>query len=215
MRRRDVVLGLLAAMTAGSPSHTIAHGSGRHAAGAGGADVTDPLAGRFGGPFTLTDQNGRRVSDRDFRGRFMLVYFGFTHCVDVCPIDLALQHQALIEIGDLAERVQPLFVTVDPARDRPEVLKAYLANFHPATLGLTGSEPEIAAVAKAYRVHRRKVALDHPDAAHLRDAAGSYIVDHGTLTFLMGPDGSFRTLIPHDVTSERLTAILKDYLGRE
>lgn len=211
MKRRTVLACLAAGLLAPFPA--LAHGTGGGSAATDAAP--DPLAGRFGGPFVLTAHDGRRVSDTDFRGRFMLVYFGFTHCVDVCPIDLAIQHRALLDVGELAERVQPLFVTVDPERDTPEVLKAYLADFHPATIGLTGSEAEIAAVAKAYRVRRRKVALTHPDAAHLREAAGSYIVDHGSLTFLMDPDGAFRTLVPHDVSADRLTAILRDHLVRE
>ncbi|HUG62021.1 MAG TPA: SCO family protein [Methylomirabilota bacterium] len=176
------------------------------------AAEADPLAGRFGGPFTLTDHTGRRVSDSDFRGKYLLVYFGFTHCVDACPIDLAIQHLALDAIGPAADLVQPLFITVDPARDTPDVLAAYLEGFHPSTIGLTGSESEIAGAAKAYRVHRRKVALDGPEAEHLRDTAGVYIVDHGTLTFLMGPDGQFLTLAPHTTTAERLAELLLSYL---
>ncbi|MBH0238249.1 SCO family protein [Methylobrevis albus] len=185
-----------------------------HEAHGAAAVPVDPLAGRFGGPFTLTSHRGTRVSDTDFRGALMLVYFGFTHCVDVCPVDLAVQQGALAEIGDLASRIQPLFITVDPARDTPEVLASYLAPFHPATLGLTGTEAEIAAVAKAYRVHRRRVPLDGPEAEHLRDAAGAYIVDHGALTFLMGPDGRFLTLVPHGAGIDRLATLLAGYAAK-
>jgi protein SCO1/2 len=166
----------------------------------------DPLATRFGGPFTLTDHHGKRVSDRDFRGRFMLVYFGFSRCTDTCPVDLPIIAQALDAIGPLADKVAPLFVTVDPANDTPAVLAPYVAAFHPRLIGLTGSETEIAAIAKAYRVHRRKLSLP-------RHHDGEYAVDHGSLTYLMGKDGAFLTLLPHDSGAKRLAAILTKYLG--
>ena len=110
-----------------------------------------PLAGAsLGGPFTLTDQNGRRVSDRDFAGRYRIVYFGFASCPDVCPTDLQTVGAALraFERSDAerAQRVQPIFITVDPARDTPAVLRDYVANFHPRLIGLTGTESEVAQV---------------------------------------------------------------------
>src|SRR3954467_7369032 len=110
-----------------------------------------PLAGAaIGGPFTLTDQNGRRVSDRDFEGRYRIMYFGFTHCPDVCPTDLAIIGQALrrFEKRDPARaaRVTPIFVSVDPERDTPAVLKEYVGAFHPRLVGLTGTQEQIAAV---------------------------------------------------------------------
>jgi protein SCO1/2 len=166
----------------------------------------DRLAAQFGGPFTLTDHTGRRVSNGDFRGRFMLVYFGFSRCTDTCPVDLPVIAQALDAIGPLADRVAPVFVTVDPANDTPAVLAAYIAAFHPRLIGLTGSEAEIAATAKAYKVHRRKLTQPH-------HGAGDYAVDHGSLTYLMGPDGRFVTLLPHNSGAERLAATLRKYLA--
>lgn len=206
-------LALLAGSVAGPLGGSVAraHGPDLHPAGTGPAPGTapapgaDPLAGRFGGPFTLTAHDGRRLSDTDFRGRFMLVYFGYTTCEDLCPLDLAVIEAALKELGPAADIVQPLFVTVDPARDTVPVMAAYVANFHPRLIGLTGSEPEIAAVARAYKVHRRKV----------RPAAGgpeAYIVDHGSLTYLMGPDGQFRTLVPHKTEAAAMAAVLRRYL---
>jgi cytochrome oxidase Cu insertion factor (SCO1/SenC/PrrC family) len=166
----------------------------------------DRLATQFGGPFTLRDHAGKRVSDTDFRGRFMLVYFGFTRCTDTCPVDLPIIAQALDAIGPLADGVAPLFVTVDPAHDTPAVLAAYVAAFHPRLIGLTGSEDEIAAAAKAYKVHRRKLTQAH-------HAPGDYAVDHGSLTYLMGRDGRFLTLLPHNSGAERLAAVLRKYLA--
>ena len=120
-----------------------------------------PLDGAtMGGPFTLTSHDGRRVSESDFAGRYRLVYFGFTFCPDVCPTDLQVLAAGLrrFEASDAerAARVQPLFVTVDPARDTPEALRAYVANFHPRLVGLTGSEEEIARVARAYGAFERE-----------------------------------------------------------
>ena len=177
------------------------------AEGQAAPQAADPLAGRFGGPFTLTAHDGRRLSDQDFRGRFMLIFFGFTRCPDICPTDLATMAKALELLGPLADRVQPLFVTVDPARDDPAALGDYVSSFHPRLIGLTGSEPEIAAVARAYRVHRRKY---QPAWA----APGQYGVDHGSLKYLMGPDGAFATLVPHDTPAERMAAILRPYLAQ-
>lgn len=177
-----------------------------HVHGSAGQAAPDPLAGRFGGRFSLIDHHGQRVGDDAYRGRFMLVYFGFTRCTDTCPVDLPTLAQALDALGPLAQRVAPLFITVDPAHDTPPVLAAYVAAFHPALIGLTGSEAEIAAVTKAYRVHRRKLTLPH-------HGAGEYAVDHGSLTYLMNRDGRFLTLLPHNTGAERMTAVLRRYLA--
>ena len=171
---------------------------------AGGATAArDPLANRFGGPFSLLDHTGRRVSDANFRGRFMLIYFGFSRCTDTCPADLLTIATALNSLGAEAEPILPILITVDPANDTPAVLAPYVDAFHARLLGLTGTEAEIAAVAKAYRVHRRKVARSAVD----------YSVDHGSLTYLMGRDGQFLTLLPHKTAPEALAAILRKYLA--
>lgn len=170
------------------------------------AQTPDPLAGRFGGPFTLTAQDGRRVTDRDFAGQFMLIFFGYTRCPDVCPTDLLVISQALDRLGLLADRVQPLFITVDPDRDTPAQLADYVSSFHPRMLGLTGSPAEIASVVRAYRVHRVKYTpANDPD---------NYGIDHSSLTYLMGPDGAFRTLIPHGATPDSMAATIRPYLER-
>ena len=166
-----------------------------------------PLPFRFGGPFELVDHHGTTRSDTDFRGRFMLVYFGYTYCPDICPTDLYLMHQALEQIGAEAAKIQPLFISVDPDRDRPALLKEYVANFHPYLIGLTGSEAQVRAAAKAYRVHRVKV--PQPDVGE-----DDYLVNHSSLTYLMGPDGTFLSLIPHGTPPERMAEILRKYLSR-
>lgn len=161
----------------------------------------------FGGPFTLTDHNGKTRTDRDFHGRFLLVSFGYTACPDICPTTLAAVAAALDLAGLAGERVQPVFITVDPARDRPEVLADYVSAFHPRLIGLTGSEPQVRAVTRAYRVHRRKVVA--PDASGPDD----YVVDHGSLTYLMGPDGAFVTLFPFGTTPEAMAAAIRKYVN--
>ena len=130
-------------------------------AGCRGEAGAPPLQGAtMGGPFTLTSHDGRRLSDRDFAGRYRLVYFGFTYCPDVCPVDLQTISAALTRFerddAERAARVQPLFITVDPARDTPPVLRRYVAAFHPRLIGLTGSEAEIARTARAYGVYFRR-----------------------------------------------------------
>jgi protein SCO1 len=198
---------LLAILGAGMAGSALAQGHhGHHGPAAPASTSHDRLATQFGGPFSLTDHGGRRVTDADYRGRFMLVYFGFTRCTDTCPVDLPIIAQALDKVGPLADKVAPLFVTVDPANDTVAVMAEYVAAFHPKLIGLTGSEAEIAAVAKAYKVHRRKLTQHH-------HGKGEYAVDHGSLTYLMGREGRFVTLLPHNSGAERLAAILTKYLG--
>ena len=163
----------------------------------GEAGGTPPLDGApMGGPFTLTDQNGRRVSDTQFAGKYRLVYFGFTFCPDVCPTDLQAIGAGLrrFEQGDAdrAARVQPIFITVDPRRDTPPVMRAYVANFHPRLIGLTGSEQEVAAVARRYRIYSQR------GAAPPGQGADQYSVDHSRQTVLYGPDGKPITLVRAD-----------------
>jgi protein SCO1/2 len=182
----------------------------------------DPLAGRFGGPFALVAHDGRRVTERDFLGRHMLVYFGFTRCTETCPIDLPMIAAALDRLGRRAEAVTPVFISVDP-EDDPARLAPYVAAFHPRLVGLGGSEAEIAAVARAYRVHRRKLATSRPThgshaghdshAGHNSHAGhGGYTIDHGSLLYLMGPDGRFLSLLPHASGSERIAEMLARHL---
>lgn len=153
-----------------------------------------PLEGAtLGGPFTLTSHEGGRISESDFAGEYRLVYFGFTSCPDVCPVDLQTIGAGLraFERDDpeRAARVQPIFVSVDPARDTPDVLRQYVSAFHPRLIGLTGSEPEIARVARAYGVYFRR---GEPNEA------GGYVVDHSRMAVLYGPQGQPLAIVPHD-----------------
>ncbi len=160
----------------------------------------------FGGPFELVDHDGRRRTDRDFRGAFLLVFFGYTHCPDICPTGLQTMADALDLLGPLGKRVRPVFITVDPARDTPAQLKDYVASFHPRLIGLTGTEGRIAAAARAYKLHRFKVPARG-------GAADEYLVSHSSITYLMGPDGKFVTLFPHGVKPEFMAKAMRKYLA--
>ena len=140
-------------------------------------------ASLVGGPFTLQDGNGKQVTDRDFRGKYMLVYFGYTFCPDVCPTTLNEVADALDHLGPKAGKLQPIFITVDPKRDTPTVVKQYAAAFSPRLIGLTGSPEQIAQVAQAYRVYF----AEHRTGPGPND----YTMDHSSILYLMGPDGKF------------------------
>lgn len=164
-----------------------------------------PLAGAaIGGPFTLTDQNGKRVSERDFAGQYRIIYFGYGFCPDVCPTDLQKIGAALrlIERQDarLAARLTPIFITVDPERDRPAQLKQFVRNFHPRLVGLTGTPAEIAAVEKAFAIYARKQPGTTP---------GSYLMDHSTQVYLFDPAGKPLALLPNDQGPEAIAAEIR------
>lgn len=173
------------------------------------ADAEKVFPIRFGGPFELIDHRGETRTNADFAGRFMLIYFGYTNCPDICPHNLQVMTEALERLGDIGTQIQPLFITSDPARDTAELLREYVEHFHPSLVGLTGSEAQIRAAAKSYRVHRSK--LVSKDATDAND----YLVNHTSLTYLMGPDGNFVTLFPHDTTPEFMATTIKKYLAQD
>jgi protein SCO1/2 len=141
--------------------------------------VTQPSS--VGGPFTLTDQNGNIVTDATFKGEPFLVFFGFTHCPDVCPTTLYEMSEVLNRLGPDANKTAALFVTVDPERDTPEKLKQYISSFHPRIFGLTGTEEQIDAIKKEYRVFAKKVPTKD----------GDYTMDHTAVVYLMDKNGRF------------------------
>jgi protein SCO1 len=173
-------------------------------AGCSGAGEEPPLKGAsLGGPFTLINQDGKQVSDRDFAGKYRIVYFGFTHCPDVCPTDLLHVGQALatFEKSDPARaaKVQPIFISVDPERDDPATLKQYVTAFHPRLIGLTGSADQIAKVAKAHGVYYSKGEVQ-PE--------GGYAVDHSRLVLLFDPNGQPIALLPFEKGAEAIAGEL-------
>jgi protein SCO1 len=161
--------------------------------------------GTVGGPFTLTDSSGRQRSDSDFRGRLMIVYFGYTFCPDVCPADLMAITQALDELGPAASGIQPIFITIDPERDTKKVLGEYVASFHNSFIGLTGPPEEVRKVANAYKAFYTKVPSERP---------GEYAIDHTGVIYLMGRDGQYLGFMPPQTSPERLTEILRQYLAK-
>jgi protein SCO1/2 len=173
-----------------------------------GAAEEPPLKGAsIGGPFTLTNQDGQQVTERDFAGKYRIMYFGFTHCPDVCPTDLAVIGQALrrFEKSDPARaaRVVPVFVSVDPERDSPAVLKEYVSAFHPRLVGLTGTPQQVAATVKRYGAYGAKEPAE---------AGGGYNVDHSRLAELIGPDGKPIALLPYEKGAEAVASELERWV---
>jgi protein SCO1/2 len=152
-----------------------------------------------GGPFTLTDQAGRPVRDGDFRGRYMLIYFGYSHCPDVCPTTLGVMADALDKLGADRRRIAPIFITIDPKRDTPKVLALYMKAFGPDFIGLTGSDAQIAAVEKSYRVAAIKRPME----------GGNYAMDHSSVLYLMGPSGRMVSFYDEAVSPDALAKDLK------
>ena len=151
----------------------------------------------IGGPFTLTDAStGATVTDASYRGRWMLVYFGYTFCPDICPTDLQKMVAALAGIGAAADRITPIFITVDPSRDSALALARYVALFSPKLVGLTGSQGQIDAVARAYRVYVEKVPPASP--------GGAYFVNHSAFMYLMDPAGRLAAIFPPDIKAADL-----------
>ncbi len=168
-----------------------------------------PFDQLFGGSFTLIDHDGNARTEMDYFGRFALITFGYTTCPDICPTNLQAMARALDLIGSRAMDVQPLFISLDPQRDTPEVLKDYVGYFGETFVGLTGAERDVADVVRAYRIHRVKVIPEWSKSAD------DYLVDHSSLTFLVGPDGKVLTIFPHDTAPETMAMRLRNYMGAE
>jgi protein SCO1/2 len=166
------------------------------------ASSLPPNTANIGGPFTLTSQDGKSVSDTDFAGKYLLVYFGYTNCPDMCPTGLQSMSRALDMLKTDADKVQPLFITVDPARDTPKRLKEYDSAFHPKIIGLTGSAEQIASVAKEYQVYYEKGEGDQ-----------DYEVDHSSVIYLMDPSGKLVTTFDEEVDPNAIVAALQKAWG--
>ena len=165
---------------------------------------------QVGGPFTLVNQDGETVTDEDFRGKAMLIYFGFTYCPDICPFSLQTMDAALAELSE-ADRalVQPILISVDPRRDTPEALAAYVQSdaFPDGLIGLTGTPEQVAQVAEEYRVIYRETEEGQDDE--------SYLVDHTSFIYLMDFEGEFVTVFSHGHTPQAIADALQDFLDQE
>jgi protein SCO1/2 len=170
------------------------------------SDQTETSVRELGSRFMLTAHDGRTMSDEDFQGRHMLVFFGYTHCPDVCPTSLLTVARVLELLGEDAAKVQPVFITVDPGRDTRAVLAEFVPHFDSRIIGLTGPEAMIERVAKGYRVKHSKVPGNGGD--------GFYTIDHTATLFHMGPDGAFVERFAYETTPEQIVVRLRDSFVR-
>jgi cytochrome oxidase Cu insertion factor (SCO1/SenC/PrrC family) len=162
--------------------------------------------GHVGGPFALIDQAGKERSDTDFRGKFVILYFGYTYCPDICPADLMQIGLAVDKLGPAGDDVQPLFISVDPERDTPDVLAKYVAAFHPRLLGLTGTPRQIRAVADSYKAYYAK---------YTPPEGGVYLIDHTGFTYLVGRDGQYAGFFPPGTSADRMVEIIRPLLAKQ
>jgi cytochrome oxidase Cu insertion factor (SCO1/SenC/PrrC family) len=172
------------------------------------AELMDDLMwnhGSIGGPFDLIDQNGRRRTDAEFRGKLLVLYFGYTYCPDVCPTDLMAISSAIHLLGPAGNNVQPIFVTVDPQRDTVEQLRGYVSTFHPRLIGLTGSERDIRTLALAYRVYYAKIAAEHGEP---------YAIYHTGFIYLVDRDGKYLGFFPPGTPPNRMVEIIRQHLPK-
>jgi protein SCO1/2 len=156
-----------------------------------------------GGPFSLIDHQGKRRTDADFRGKLLLIYFGFTYCSDICPIDLQSIAGALDKLGPSGDAVQPLFITVDPEKDTPEQLRGHVGLFHPRMIGLTGSAKDIRSVTRAFKVYYAKTVPTNPSDPG---------IDHTGFTFLMDRDGRYLGFFPPGTPADRFVEIIRPHV---
>jgi len=168
-----------------------------------GMQQAAPARSAIGGPFSLTDGDGKTWTDKDFRGKLMVIYFGYAYCPDVCPTSLGAIGAAMDLLGPASDGIAPIFITVDPERDNGQELKNYAAAFHPRMVGLGGAVDAISAAARAYRVYFKKTI----------PADGSpYLMDHSSILYVMGKDGQFLTHFNHLATPDEIAAGLKKLL---
>lgn len=188
--------------------------AGRLAGLLGGAELPVPSAGggvqlaqglSLGGPFALVDQTGQTVTEASFAGRWMLVYFGYAYCPDVCPTELGTMAAAIDALGPAGEQVVPVFITIDPERDTPALLADYVSRFHPRMRGLTGTPEQVAEAARRYRVYYARAR---------RAEATDYLMDHSSFIYLVGPDARVRALFRPETAPEAIAATVTGHLGQ-
>jgi cytochrome oxidase Cu insertion factor (SCO1/SenC/PrrC family) len=173
--------------------------------------VKDPVSGSgkalIGGSFTAINHKGEPVTEKTFAGKYMLVFFGYTYCPDVCPTELQVMTAALQQLGPAADKITPVFVSIDPDRDTPEVMAAYVSNFDPRLVGLTGTAQQITALAKTYRVYFAKV--------ENKASPADYLMDHTSIVYLMGPDGSFQKHFTYSTDAKVLADEIRQVIEKQ
>ncbi|WP_404382648.1 SCO family protein [Caenispirillum salinarum] len=199
------VLGIVAALVvvvAIGLGPRLAHWFGVAVPGASTSETTAAVS--IGGPFELVNGAGETVTDKDFRGKWMLVYFGYTFCPDVCPTSLGTVAAALDGLDpETVEKITPVFITVDPERDTPEAVGKYVSHFHPDMVGLTGSPEQVDAAVKVYRAYYKKQPQED----------GPYLMDHSSVTYLMNPEGDFVRHFSHGVPPDAMADGLREAMG--
>jgi len=199
--RWGAILGLAALAGIWAWSVLAPRDPGASQASLGGATLPPGVV--LGGPFELVDHDGRTVTERSYGDTWRLMFFGFTHCPDVCPTELQKFAEVLDRLGSRSARVTPLFVSVDPERDTPDELKRYVAQFDPRIVGLTGTQQQVSTVLRSFRVYASRVPVD----------GGSYTMDHSAFVYLMRPDGSFGALFSPDMPVDRIATALAGRLA--
>lgn len=185
-----------------------------------GKTFAEPGQVPIGGPFTLVDHTGRTVTEKDFGGRFLLVFYGFSNCPDVCPTTLADIVRALDLLGAEADAVQPLFVSLDPERDTPERLAEYVKAFHPKIIGLTGTAEQIAAITKEYRVFYEQVSAVSYNGRETIDVGGKsargddYLISHQGNTYLMSPESEYLTHFTYGTEPEEMAKSVRKAIAK-
>lgn len=166
--------------------------------------AAEPFPVDIGGAFALVDHTGKPVTDADFRGRYMLVFFGYAQCDSICPVGLKHMTEAVDLLGEPGEQVQPILITVDPKNDTPEVLAAQLPAVHPRLVGLTGKPAAVEAAMKSYKVNAKLMG---------QSWKGTPVISHGSYIYLMGPDGALLSILPPVLSSEAMAGIIARYLA--
>jgi protein SCO1/2 len=168
-------------------------------------ETSIPAATEIRARFSLVDHQGRAVTQETYRGNWLLVFFGYTSCPDICPMTLYDITLALKALDDDADRIQPIFISVDPERDTVDVLAKYIPSFGPSIVGLTGEPEQVKQTAQSFRVYYEKVAMP--------GNPGAYTIDHQSYLYLIRPDGEFETVFPHGMSVDRMTKALRLYIG--
>ena len=159
----------------------------------------------IGGPFALVDGSGNAFTETNLKGKYSLIFFGFTHCPDICPLTLQVMTDAIEQAGPAGEKVTPVFVSVDPERDTAENVSAYVGAFHPRFVGLTGTAEQVAGAAKAYRVFFRKAPLKDTEG----EETGAYTVEHSGIIFFMDPDGRYIAHFSNGTSAQDMAARIR------
>ena len=159
----------------------------------------------FGGPFTLSDHNNVTVTEKDFTGKYRLIYFGFTYCPAICPTELSKITSVLNTLGDKGKAIQPVFVTVDPERDTPEKMKNYVSLFHPSLIGLTGTPEQVKSMLKTYKIYAAKVQ---------DETMSDYTMDHSSFIYFMDPDDRLLHIFKISDKADDMTAIISEWLDQ-